>query len=225
MAKLLPLSDFQRLAPERQAGLLAEFRDRMLRRRTVRHFSDEPVPFELIRGAVEVAASAPSGANLQPWRFVVVSDPEVKHQIRIAAEAEERQNYEARFPPEYLAALEPFATDWHKPFLETAPYLIVVFRIDYGLDAGRPGQKIKHYFVNESVGIATGFLLAALQIAGLVCLTHTPSPMGFLAKILKRPANERPFLLIPVGYPAQDATVPDISKKNVDEILIHEANH
>ncbi len=222
---MLPLFDFQRLALDRQSALLAEFRDRMLRRRTVRHFSDEPVPFELIRQAVEVAGSAPSGANLQPWRFVVVSDQELKRQIRIAAEAEERQNYEGRFPPEYLAALEPFATDWHKPFLETAPYLIVVFRIDYTFDPKIPGAKKKHYFVNESVGIATGFLLAALNIAGLASLTHTPSPMGFLSKILKRPANERPFLLIPVGYPAPNATVPDIRKKTVDEILIHEANH
>lgn len=222
---MLPLFDFERLAPDSQAALLAEFRDRMLRRRTVRQFSDQPVPFALIRQAVEIAGSAPSGANLQPWRFVVVSNQELKREIRIAAEAEERQNYEQRFPPEYLAALEPFATDWHKPFLEDAPYLIVVFRIDYGLDPERPGEKVKHYFVNESVGIATGFLLASLHIAGLVSLTHTPSPMGFLGKILKRPANERPFLLIPVGYPAAAATVPDISKKTVDEILIHEANH
>ena len=222
---MLPLFDFERLAPDRQAALLGEFRDRMLRRRTVRQFSDQPVPFALIRQAVEIAGSAPSGANLQPWRFVVVSNQELKRKIRIAAEAEERQNYEQRFPPEYLAALEPFATDWHKPFLEDAPYLIVVFRIDYGLDPERPGEKAKHYFVNESVGIATGFLLASLHIAGLVSLTHTPSPMGFLGKILKRPANERPFLLIPVGYPAAAATVPDISKKTVDEILIHEANH
>ncbi len=191
----------------------------MLRRRTVRHFSDEAVPYELIEGAVAVAGSAPSGANMQPWRFVVVSDPAIKRDVRIAAEAEERQNYEQRFPAEYLEALEPFATDWHKPFLETAPYLIVVFRIDYGLDPERSTRKVKHYFVNESVGIATGFLIAALHIAGLASLTHTPTPMSFLSKILKRPANERPFLLIPVGYPASDATVPDIPKKRMDEIL------
>ena len=217
---LLPLSHFQRLPPDEQRRSLTEFQDRLLNRRTVRHFSSESVPFDLIRDAIRIAGSAPSGANQQPWRFVVVSDPGVKHQIRLAAEAEEKQNYEQRFPPEYLAALEPFATDWHKPFLETAPYLIAVFRLDYGLDPARPGEKIKHYFVNESVGIATGFLLTALHMAGLASLTHSPSPMGFLGRILERPPNERPFLLIPVGYPAADATVPDIAKKPLDEILI-----
>lgn len=190
----------------------------MRTRRSVRDFSTAAVPVELVESAVRIAASAPSGANQQPWRFVVVSDPEIKRRIREAAEAEERKNYERRFPDEWLEALEPFGTDWHKPFLETAPYLIAVFRIDYGLDGGR---KIKHYYVQESVGIACGFLLAALHIAGLATLTHTPSPMGFLTEILDRPKNERPFLLIPVGYPAPEAEVPAIGKKPIDEVLVN----
>ena len=193
------------------------FLNRMRERRSVRHFSTEPVPFELIQNAILTAASAPSGANQQPWRFVVVSDPTLKKQLREAAEAEEKENYERRFPEKWLEALEPFGTDWTKPFIEDAPYVIVVFRIDYGLDGDR---KIKHYYVTESVGIATGFLLAALHIAGLSTLTHSPSPMGFLNKVLSRPANERPFILIPVGYAAIDATVPDIKKKNLDEVLV-----
>lgn len=191
----------------------------MSERRTIRFFSDEPVEFELISNAVQAAALAPSGANQQPWHFVVVSDPEIKRQLRIAAEAEEKESYEHRMPGEWLDALAPLGTDWHKPFLETAPYLIVVFRVDYGLAA--EDRKVKHYYVQESVGIACGFLLAALHHAGLATLTHTPSPMGFLAEILQRPKNERPFLLIPVGYPASDATVPDISKKPLGEVMTH----
>ena len=183
----------------------------------MRHFSSEPVPYELVERAVMAAATAPSGANQQPWIFTIVGDPELKRQIREAAEAEERQNYESRFPDEWLQALEPFGTDWHKPFLETAPYLIVIFRVDYGIQGD---SKIKHYYVNESVGIATGFLLAALHWAGLATLAHTPSPMGFLARILGRPANERPLLLIPVGYPAEDATVPVIEKKRLSQVLV-----
>jgi len=147
----------------------------------------------------------------------VVGDPELKRQIREAAESEERSNYERRFPEEWLAALEPFGTDWHKPFLEAAPWLIVVFRIDYGVEGAR---KLKHYYVSESVGIATGFLLAALHAAGLATLTHTPSPMGFLSRLLDRPANERPFLLIPAGYPAAECEVPDIPKKRLEDVLI-----
>ncbi len=208
---------FERLTPEEQTRRAAEFHERMLSRRTVRRFSDEAVPFELIETAVRTAATAPSGANQQPWQFVVVSDPGLKREIRIAAEAEEKTNYEQRFPEEWLEALEPFDTDWHKEFLETVPYLIVVFRLDYGMEGG---HKRKHYYAGESVGIATGFLLAALHMAGLATLTHTPSPMGFLARILERPPNERPFLLIPVGYPAADATVPDIRKKDLDEVLV-----
>lgn len=208
--------DFERLPPGEQPERALEFERRMRTRRSVRDFSAEPVAVELIESAVRTAASAPSGANQQPWRFVVVSDPEIKRRIREAAEAEEKENYERRFPDEWLEALEPFGTDWRKPFLETAPYLIVVFRIDYGLDGER---KIKHYYVQESVGIACGFLLAALHVAGLATLTHTPSPMGFLTEILDRPKNERPFLLIPVGYPAPEAEVPILAKKPIEDVL------
>jgi iodotyrosine deiodinase len=207
---------FERLQPPEQLRRIREFHQRMGSRRSVRHFSPEPVPYELIETAVRVAASAPSGANRQPWVFVVISDPQTKREIREAAEAEEKENYERRFPDDYLEALEPFDTDWQKEFLETAPYLIAIFRQDYGLEEGR---KVKNYFVSESVGIATGFLLAALHLAGLTTLTHTPSPMGFLAKILGRPVNERPYLLIPVGYPAHGCSVPDIRKKDLAEVL------
>ncbi len=210
MPSFKPLN-FERRPPD------GEFYDRMATRRTVRDFSPEPVPYELIEEAIRTAATAPSGANQQPWHFVVVADPAIKRQIREAAEAEEKENYEHRFPPEWLAALAPFGTDANKPFLETAPYLIVVFALNHGLTP--EGEKIKHYYVQESVGIATGFLLAALHLAGLATLTHTPSPMGFLTKILNRPANERPFVLIPVGYPAPDAKVPDITKKPLSQIL------
>ena len=189
----------------------------MATRRTVRDFSPEPVPYGLIEQAIRTAATAPSGANQQPWHFVVVADPSIKKQIREAAEAEEKENYEHRFPPEWLEALAPFGTDANKPFLETAPYLIVVFACNHGLTPA--GEKIKHYYVQESVGIATGFLLTALHMAGLATLTHTPSPMGFLTKILRRPANERPFVLIPVGYPAPGAQVPDLTKKPLSELL------
>jgi nitroreductase len=209
---------FERFPEIEQCNRAHDFFTRMQTRRTVRTFSSEPVPYNLIETAIRTAATAPSGANQQPWRFVVVSDPQLKREIRIAAEAEEKQNYERRFPDEWLEALEPFATDWHKEFLEIAPYVIAVFRIDYGIDEN--GNKRKHYYAGESVGIATGFLLAALHLAGLATLVHTPSPMGFLAKILDRPPNERPYLLIPVGYPAAGATVPALTKKNLDEVLI-----
>ncbi len=187
-------------------------------RRTVRAFSPEPVPLELVRNAIATAASAPSGANQQPWRFVVVSCPEIKRRIREAAEKEERENYEHRFPPEWLQALAPFETDWHKEFLEVAPYVIVIFRLDYGLDEN--GGKLKHYYVNESVGIAAGMLIAALHVSGLATLTHTPSPMNFLREILGRPANERALLVLPVGYPAEGATVPELTKKTLDEVMV-----
>jgi iodotyrosine deiodinase len=217
----IPLS-FERLSYEEQHARLRAFRERMLTRRTVRHYSPEPVPDALIDDAISVAGSAPSGANLQPWRFVVVRDPETKRKIRLAAEEEERAFYEQRAPADWLEALEPLGTDWRKEFLETAPCLIVVFRIDYGIQPGPNGEErhIKHYYVAESVGIACGFLLAALHIAGLATLTHTPSPMGFLASILDRPRNEKPFLLIPVGYPAPDAVVPTISKRQLEDIRI-----
>ena len=213
---------FERLDGAEQERRGCEFLERMSTRRTVRHFSPEPVPFERIEAAIRAAATAPSGANQQPWRFVVVSDPEVKRRIREAAEAEERYNYEQRFPDEWLEALRPLGTDWHKEFLETAPWLIVVFRENYGIEPQPDGSThhVKHYYVMESVGIAVGFLLCALHWAGLATLTHTPSPMGFLSAILGRPQNEKPYLVIPVGYPAPDARVPDIERKPLDALLL-----
>ena len=197
-----------------------EFVERMATRRSVRFLSPEPIPFELIENAVRCASLAPSGANQQPWKFVVVQDPEIKRRIREAAEAEERESYERRMPADWLEALAPLGTDWHKEFLETAPYLLAVFRIDYGLRQTAEGEsKTRHYYVQESVGIATGFLLAALHMSGLATLTHTPSPMGFLASILDRPKNERPFVLIPVGLPSPEATVPAIGKKHLTEVM------
>ncbi len=220
--QFIPLR-FERLAAEEQHRRAREFHELMHRRRTVRHFSPEPVPFELIEWAIRTAGTAPSGANLQPWRFVVVSDPDVKRRIREAAEAEERENYERRFPEEWKEALAPLGTDWHKEFLEVAPYLIVVFRIDYGVAKGQVEDgtlvKRKHYYVVESVGIAVGMLLAALHNAGLATLTHTPSPMKFLREILNREVNETPFVLIPVGYPAAGASVPDLVRKPVGDIM------
>ncbi len=212
--------DTTRLPESEQVGRLRAFSNWMERRRTIREFSPDPVPRELIEEAIRVAGRAPSGANLQPWHFTVVSDPEIKRRIREAAEAEERENYQRRFPPEWLEHLARLGTDDHKPFLETAPYLIVVFRIDYGLTEEPDGtqRKTKHYYVSESVGIATGFLLAALHMAGLATLTHTPSPMGFLARILEAPPNHKPYLLIPVGYPEEGAVVPDITKEPLEAI-------
>ncbi len=193
----------------------------MRSRRTVRDFSPEPVPFPLIESAIRTAALAPSGANRQPWHFVVISNPDIKRRIREAAEEEERAFYEHRAPDEWLDALAPLGTDWHKPFLEIAPYLIVVFREDYGLTKNETGEetKEKNYYVMESVGIACGFLLAALHLSGLATLTHTPSPMGFLSQILNRSKNEKPYLLIPVGYPAEGAKVPNITKKELEDIM------
>lgn len=193
-----------------------EFRQQMQRRRTVRYFSDQPVPREVIEDCLLAAGTAPSGANLQPWHFVVVSDPAIKHRIRVEAEQEEHEFYTRKAPQEWLDALAPLGTDEHKPFLEIAPYLIVVFAQSYGVLAD--GRRVKNYYVQESVGIATGMLITAVHNAGLVSLTHTPSPMGFLNEILGRPANEKPFLILVVGYPAEDAVVPDIGKKTLDEI-------
>jgi nitroreductase len=212
--------EFERLEPESQLETSRALLERLAKRRTVREFSTDPVPFELIANAIRAASLAPSGANQQPWRFVVVTDADIKRQIREAAEAEERENYENRFPDEWLQALAPLGTGWRKPFLEAAPFLIAVFRIDYGTDEADPDRRIKHYYVQESVGIACGFLLAALHLSGLATLTHTPSPMGFLSRILDRPANERPFLLIPVGYPSPDAQVPVIAKKPLEEVMV-----
>jgi len=214
--KFLPLSTFREFSPEQMAARARNFRDEMLRRRTVRQFSSRAVPREVIEDCLRVSGSAPSGANLQPWHFVVISAPETKQKIREAAEKEEHEFYSKRAPREWLDALAPLGTDEHKPYLETAPYLIAVFSQMYHVRAD--GQKMKMYYSAESVGIATGLLISAVHMAGLVSLTHTPSPMGFLNEILGRPAEERPFLLLVVGYPAQDARVPDISKKQLEEI-------
>ena len=189
----------------------------MQKRRSIRFFSDQPVPKEVIQQLVLTAGSAPSGAHKQPWTFCVVSDSAIKREIRAAAEKEEYDNYHGRMSTEWLADLEAFGTNWEKPFLEIAPYLIIIFRKPYDLIEG---QKHKNYYVNESVGIAAGFLITAIHQAGLVTLTHTPSPMNFLQKILHRPENEKPYLLLPVGYPALDAQVPDIQRKPLDAISV-----
>ena len=212
----LPLEDYREYPADEMKRRAADLRAELSRRRSVRHFSDRPVPREVIEESLLAAGSAPSGANMQPWHFVVVSDPQVKRRIREAAEKEEEQFYGERAPQEWLDALAPLGTDEHKPFLETAPYLIVVFVQSYGVTP--EGKKYKHYYATESVGIATGMLVAAIHHAGLVSLTHTPSPMGFLGEILGRPAHERPFLMLVVGYPAEDAMVPDIGRKGLDEI-------
>ena len=207
---------FERIAEAEQLRRSREFVLCLSRRRSVRDFSTKPVPLELIENAILAAGSAPSGANQQPWTFVVVQDAALKRQMRLAAEAEERESYERRMSQEWLDALAPLGTDWRKPHIEDAPCIIVVFRQAYGIAAD--GQRIKHYYSEESVGIAVGLLLAALHWSGLATLTHTPSPMKFLAEILGRPANERAFVLIPVGYPADDAQVPAITKKPLDAI-------
>lgn len=185
-------------------------------RRTLRDFSDRPVPKEIIKDILMTAATAPSGAHKQPWTFCAVSNQDMKKKVIAAAEAEEYTNYHGRMSAEWLKDLEPFGTDWHKPFLEIAPWLIVVFRKSY--DVVTEGKK-NNYYTQESVGIACGFLLEAIHHAGLVALTHTPSPMNFLAKLLERPANEKPYLLIPVGYPAEGALVPDLKRKGPEEVI------
>lgn len=216
--------EFEALSPDEQIEKSKWFFERMTQRRTVRDYSTEPVPFELIQNAIATAGRAPSGANQQPWTFVVISDPDIKQKIRIAAEEEEKESYANRMSDEWLEALAPLGTDWQKTHLEDAPYLIVVFAQAYGYapepKTGEP-KKLKHYYVNESVGIAVGLLLSSLHLAGLVTLTHTPSPMGFLREILNRPENERAYVVIPVGYPTEDAKVPNITKKPLDEILVH----
>ena len=215
--RFVPLA-FERLSDNTQRARSRRFLDEMRRRRSVRSFSTDPVPFELIENAIATAGTAPSGAHQQPWTFVVVADHEVKRRIRAAAEEEERTSYESRMPDEWLEALRPLGTDWRKPHIEDAPYVVVVFEQAYGR---RPdGSKVKHYYVKESVGIAVGLLLASLHEAGLATLIHTPSPMGFLREILGRPENERPYVLIPVGYPAPGCTVPDLARKPLDEILV-----
>mgnify|MGYP001222331290 CR=1 FL=1 len=212
----IPLAQYHRYPEAEMEQRAAEFYSDIQRRRTVRDFSKDPVPRAVIEDCIMATGTAPSGANMQPWSFVAVSDAAVKRRIRIAAEQEEQEFYDHRAPQEWLDALAPLGTDPNKPFLETAPYLIVIFAQNYGVLPD--GRQFKHYYATESVGIATGFLLIALHNAGLATLTHTPSPMGFLNEILGRPSNERPFLLIVVGYPSDDATVPKITKKSLDEI-------
>jgi nitroreductase len=214
--QFVPLSEYREYSIEDTQDRAKEFFDEMRRRRTVRQFSDRAVPHNVIEHCILTAGSAPSGANLQPWHFVVVTDPIIKHQIRVAAEAEEREFYTHRAPQEWLVALEPFGTDENKPYLDIAPCLIAIFVQRYGLI--QDGQKVKHYYTQESVGIATGFLIAALHHAGFATLTHTPSPMEFLNRILGRPENEKPFLLLVVGYPAADAKVPDLQRKSLEDI-------
>ncbi len=211
-----PLTSFREYAPAEMIERAAAFRAEMQRRRTVRQFSARAVPREIIEHALLAAGTAPSGANLQPWHFVVVSDPARKAEIRVAAEAEEHEFYHTRAPQEWLDALAPLGTDEHKPFLETAPYLIAIFAQSYGVLPD--GRKVKNYYVSESVGIATGILITALHTAGLVTLTHTPSPMSFLNRICARPAHEKPYLLLVVGYPADNAEVPAITKKPLADL-------
>jgi iodotyrosine deiodinase len=186
-------------------------------RRSLRFFSEKTFPAEVIENIIMAASTAPSGANKQPWSFCVVSSPDIKKQIRIAAEEEEYKSYNGRMSDEWLDDLKPFATDWQKPFLEIAPYLIIIFKRAYEIEVG--GKKHQNYYVNESVGLACGLLLTAIHELGLVALTHTPSPMDFLTKLLNRPSNERPFLLIPVGFPTDEATVPDIKRKTKDDVI------
>ncbi len=208
--------DFAKISEKEMLAKSESFLNEIVSRRTVREFSDKHVPIEVIENCIKSAATAPSGANKQPWQFVIVQDPAVKSKIREAAEVEEKEFYGHRATKAWLEDLNQFGTDWRKPFLEIAPYLIVVFRQIY--DVEDDGSHRKNYYVGESVGIASGFLLAALHNAGLATLTHTPSPMNFLGDILERPANEKAYLLIPVGYPADDAEVPEITKKPFDEI-------
>jgi iodotyrosine deiodinase len=211
----VPLTTFEEFPIEEMRKRLAAFYETVNRRRTVREFSNRAVPVDIIETALRAASTAPSGANLQPWHFSVISGPQTKRRIRQAAEVEEQEFYEHRASAEWLEALAPLGTDSDKPFLETAPYLIAVFLQKFG---NLPdGRKVKHYYPVESTGIATGILITALHMAGLVCLTHTPSPMKFLNQILGRPVSERPFLLLVAGYPADTATIPEISRKALQE--------
>ncbi|MEC8320031.1 MAG: nitroreductase family protein [Planctomycetota bacterium] len=212
----IPLGDGN--PPDDPRAALDEFLEAMRLRRTVRHFSDRPVDQDVIERIIATAGTAPSGANKQPWRFVAVRDPEIKREIRLAAEEEERLFYGGRANDAWRRDLLPFGTDEHKPFLEVAPWLIIVFKVMKDEEPGRASDQV--YYVNESVGIAVGMLLAAARMAGLATLTHTPSPMKFLGSILGRPAHERPFLVIPIGYPAEDCEVPEITRKSLDRIMV-----
>jgi nitroreductase len=213
---LIPHPGYEEYPVDEMRRRAHEFCADVQRRRTVRDFSDRPVPREILEECLRAAGSAPSGANMQPWHFVVVGDPAVKRAIRVEAEKEEHEFYHHKAPPEWLEALAPLGTDEHKAFLETAPYLIVVFAQSHGVLPD--GRRVKHYYAQESVGLATGILITALHHAGLASLTHTPSPMKFLNDLVGRPANERPFLILVVGYPAEGATVPAISRKPLEEI-------
>ncbi|MCW8943635.1 MAG: nitroreductase family protein [Sedimenticola sp.] len=214
----IPLTQYQVLTPAEMKKRTDDFFALMKKRRSVRAFSDQPVDRNIIEKCLLTAGRAPSGANQQPWKFVVVSNPELKRTIRLAAEEEEREFYAGGASEEWLDALKPLATDAEKPFLEHAPYLIVIFSENYGID--EQGNKIKHYYVRDSVGIATGMLITAIHNAGLVSLTHTPSPMRFLNQILDRPKNETPTMILVVGYPEEGVTVPDIEKKSLDQIAL-----
>lgn len=215
--KFIEHSDFIRREPDEMMQRSADFFELMKCRRTVRDFSDRPVPRDVIENAILTAGRAPSGANKQPWHFAAISDPELKKKLRVAAEEEEREFYGGRASDEWLADLVPFGTDEHKPFLETAPWLIAVFRQSYGTDS-ETGERTNNYYVHESAGLAAGFLIAALHNAGLATLTHTPSPMGFLNEICGRPKSEKPTMLVVAGYPADKVMVPDIDKKPLEEI-------
>jgi iodotyrosine deiodinase len=215
-ARFVPLSTYEELPIDDMRREAASFLEKMQRRRTVRDFSDRPVPRDVIEQCLLAAGTAPNGANRQPWRFVVVGDPDIKSRIRETAEEEEREFYRGKAPKEWLDALEHLGTDERKPFLEQAPWLIVIFAESYELLDD--GTKAKNYYVSESVGIATGMLITALHHAGLVSLTHTPSPMKFLNEVLDRPPNERAFLILVCGYPDERATVPDITKKSIEDI-------
>jgi nitroreductase len=216
-AHFVPLTSYREYPVDEMERRAGAFYEELDRRRTVRQYSNRPVPLSVIEACLRAAGTAPSGANRQPWHFVVIQDASIKHQIRVAAEKEEKDFYEHRAPPDWLDALRPLGTDEHKEFLETAPYLIAVFAERYAVAAD--GERLTNYYVTESVGLATGMLIAALHHAGLVSLTHPPSPLGVLNDILERPANERPFLLLVVGYPAANAQVPDISRKQFDEFV------
>jgi iodotyrosine deiodinase len=207
-----------RLPPEEMLQRAREFFALVDRRRSVRRFAPDPVPRELIELAIATASTAPSGAHRQPWRFVAVSDPAIKRRIRIETEAEELASYEGRMSPEWLEALAPIGTNWHKPYLETVPWIVVAFEEVYGLSA--EGRVRKNYYVKESVGIACGLFVTALHVMGLATLTHTPSPMAFLSRILDRPENERPYILFPIRYPAADAEVPSLQRKALDEVAV-----
>lgn len=219
--KTVPLTGYQRLSETEMQERSRQFYELMSKRRTVREFSNQPIPRQVIQNCLLAAGTAPSGANLQPWHFAVVTHPERKREIRIAAEKEEREFYERLAPQDWLEALAPLGTDANKPFLETAPCLIAVFVQRHGQETEDGSPPMKHYYAVESVGLATGLLIAAVHNAGLASLTHTPSPMGFLNTILGRPKNERPFLLLVVGYPADNPRVPDIQRKSLNEFVTY----